>query len=338
MSRPKRPIWALMSQPTDRRPPRSARVETARNLADLLVLSRDARDRIADALRFARDISDAEVAVVSMSDYDGNWYTASVGAEVPGTVQQAFCGRVARNRRPLIVLSTRDDPRFSHPACSGAAEFAESYVGFPLGHGTAELPGVLALINVLNPPSPNVTRRLRELTEQVSILLMSQPLRTGFETEELAALVNLDAPPSEPTMPALLPGAPDNVHDVSEHVASVRTIRPDVIPPLAATLATTPTARLLDNLDSFLDRDLGDGELPEVATCFIDISTFALMDEVLGEQAANQILLDLGERIRRHVRGEDPMARARAAPVTVFSRLSPTSIRRLAESLLDNEM
>lgn len=282
------------------------------------------RDRIADALRFGRDISDAEVAVISMTDRDGNWYSASVGAQVPQVVQQAFCSRVARNRRPLIILETSGDPRFSHPACAGAADFARSYVGFPLGHGASELPGVLALINVKNPPSPTRTRRLRELSEQISVLLMSQPLRTDLGTEPGPAVLRLDPASRHPSV-----GPADH-----SPVASVREIRPGAPTPLGATLATTSATRLLDNLDSFLDRDLGDEEFPEVATCFIDMATFALMDEVLGEQAANQILIDLGDRIRRHVRGEDPVARGRAAPVTVFSRLSPESIRRLAESLL----
>jgi len=316
-----------MSSHTDPRPPRSVRSETAHHLADLLVLTSDIRDRIADALRFARDISDAEVAVVSMTDYDGNWYSASVGAEVPRIVQRAFCTRVVRNRRPLIVLATQDDPRFSHPACSGAAEFARSYLGFPLGHGAAELPGVLALINAADPPSPAVTRRLRELTEQISILLMSQPVRTGQETDHLGDVVNLD--PTDPA-PEHLAGQNDAT------VASVRAIRPQLPHPLGATLATTSTRRLLDNLDSFLDRDLGDDECPDVATCFIDMSTFALMDEVLGEEAANQILIDLGDRIRRHVRGEEPVTAAQVSPVKVFSRLSPESIRRLANGMLDS--
>jgi len=284
----------------------------------------DVRDRIADALRFARDISAAEIAVVSMTDREGNWYSASVGAEVPRSVQLAFCNRVARNRRPLFVSSSADDPRFTHPACSGAAEFARSYAGFPLGHAAAQLPGVLALINTDEPPSPTVTRRLRALTEQMSILLMSQPLRTGLETDAVAELISLD--------PVQADAAPD---PNEQSVATIRTIRPQTPQPLGKTLATSTATRLLDNLDSFLDRDLGEEEMPAVATCFIDISTFALMDEVLGREAANQILIDLADRIRRHVGGEEPASDGRSTPVTVFSRLSPESIRRLAESLVD---
>lgn len=344
-----------MSRRTDRRPPDFRRGQTAQHLADLLVLTPDVRDRIADALRFARDIGNAEIAVVSMSDPDGNWYAASVGAEVPPAVHVAFCGRVVRNRRPLIVLATQDDPRFCHPSCAGASDFARSYLGFPLGHGLSELPGVLALANVAKAPSTSVTRRLGELTEQVSILLMDQPLRQRTEADELGEIVRLDAftsavgpPPNTEEAPtasiapttSMTPTTPMTAMTAkapmttAAPVASVRSIHSDVSPQRGAALASSSAQRLLDNLDSFLDRDLGGDEFPDVATCFIDISTFAVMDEVLGEEAANQILIDLGDRLRRHLRGEERVGPQANSPITVLSHLSPESIRRLAEGLL----
>jgi|GEM_PF-143518 len=137
-------------QPAPPHPQEAARLDT---LAELDRLIRQGDARLDDLTLMAAEICGTPISVVSLVDYDQQYFVSRQGLDAASTPrEQAFCAHAILDDRLFEVADATQDPRFAHnPLVTGAPDIRH-YAGVPL-QSTDGLPlGTLCVIS----PQPGV--------------------------------------------------------------------------------------------------------------------------------------------------------------------------------------
>ncbi len=118
-------------------------------LKALMILDSPEEKAYDDLTRFAAELCDAPIALITLVDDKRQWFKARVGLQVTETPREhAFCAHAIQDPSSvMIVTDATRDPRFaSNPLVTGAPNI-RFYAGAPLVTSTGHALGTLCVID-----------------------------------------------------------------------------------------------------------------------------------------------------------------------------------------------
>ncbi len=105
-------------------------------------------DRLTEITRFAADLCDTPICLVSLVEQDRQWFPAKTGLDVDETPRSSsFCAHAMRGQGPMVVADATVDPRFrENPLVTGEPNI-RFYAGAPLLSAEGAPLGALCVID-----------------------------------------------------------------------------------------------------------------------------------------------------------------------------------------------
>jgi len=242
------------------------------NVRALCLLDTPAEERFDRVTRLARRLFDAPVAAISLIDSTRQWFKSSQGMDLTQISRDiSFCGHTILEDGPMIVEDATRDPRFAdNPLVVGDPRF-RFYAGCPLRASDGSVLGTLLVFD------------FRPRT---------------FRDEDLSNLTDLAGiAESELSISRSSPAQREVLEDTSVSPEE----RIDALTRLWNRLA------ILEILDRELVHARRSGR--SVGVLFADIDHLKQVNDRLGHEAGDEVLREVGRRIRATVRPYDAVGR-----------------------------
>ena len=120
------------------------RIQTLR---DLLILDTEPEERFDSLTRYAADLYEVPIALVSLVDTNRQWFKSRCGVDATETPRSiSFCGHAILESEPLVVNDALNDPRFAdNPLVTGEPKI-RFYAGAHLIMANGMRVGTLCII------------------------------------------------------------------------------------------------------------------------------------------------------------------------------------------------
>jgi diguanylate cyclase (GGDEF)-like protein len=280
--------------------------ERLQALHDLRVLDTVADARYDDIVRLAANVCQVPMAAITLIDADRQWSKAQLGFDSrQASRDAAFCAHTILGDEVMVVPDALDDVRFDdHESVIGPPR-VRFYAGAPLLTADGHALGALCVLD-------RVTRTLEQWQTEALEALARQAI----------SLMRLDAL------------ADDHARALEDLELARRKL---------AFLATH------DALTGLLNRQALTGALGSLAPAnragtvssallIIDLDNFKDINDTLGHEAGDRVLVSIGDRIHLGARGDDTVVRLAGDQFVVLipnaGTLGPESLaRRLLQSI-----
>jgi GAF domain-containing protein len=134
-------------------PDEEQRLQTLR---DLLILDTAPEQRFDVLTKYASELYQVPIALVSLLDSDRQWFKSRQGLDATETPRDiSFCGHAILNSEPLVINDALSDPRFADNPLVTGEPFIRFYAGAPLEMANGMRVGTFCIID----------RMPRQLTE-----------------------------------------------------------------------------------------------------------------------------------------------------------------------------
>ncbi len=167
-------------------------------LKELDLLDTPREEAFDELVELAAEICQAPIGLMSLLDFDRQWFKASVGLDVQETpIDGSFCKWAIRQNELFVVEDTMTDSRFqSNPFVAGEPNI-RFYAGMPLRLGDQINIGTLCVVDRVPRRLGGVQLRAltilaRQIQTQIEIRSERKKLRSALEANE-ALVVNLEA-------------------------------------------------------------------------------------------------------------------------------------------------
>lgn len=154
------------------------------------VLDTEADAVVDEIVQLAARLTHTPIALVSLVDFDRQWFLARVGLEASQTPRdQAFCAHAVLDpERPLAVADARLDDRFAdNPLVTGTPEF-RSYLGVPLVNAEGHALGTLCVIDQV--PRAHDAETVRAVQVLARAVTSNLELRRALRTCQTIAMTD----------------------------------------------------------------------------------------------------------------------------------------------------
>lgn len=107
--------------------------ERINTLKHILVLDTAPEQRFDILTKYAGELFEVPIALVSLVDSDRQWFKSRYGLDATETPRDiSFCGHAILESEPLVVNDTLDDPRFADNPLVASDPKIRFYAGAPL--------------------------------------------------------------------------------------------------------------------------------------------------------------------------------------------------------------
>jgi diguanylate cyclase len=262
--------------------------------------------RYDDIVRLAANVCQAPMVALTLVDADRQWSKAQIGFEhLETTRDMAFCAHAILTDEVMVVPDALDDVRFDdHPMVTGFPN-VRFYAGAPLLSPDGHAIGALCVLD-------RVARTL-EAWQVDALEVLARQAMTQMRLDALA----------------------------DEHAGALEDL--DLARRKLAFLATH------DALTGLLNRQALTGALDSLAPAnragtvssallIIDLDNFKDINDTLGHEAGDRVLVTIGDRIHLGARGDDTVVRLASDQFVVLipnaGMLGPESLaRRLLQTI-----
>jgi diguanylate cyclase len=275
-------------------------------LHDLRVLDSPADERFDEIVRLAAQLCNAPMAAITLVDGDRQWTKARIGRHPHQTSRDAaFCAHTILDDEVMVVADTSVDDRFHDSELVLGDPHVRFYAGAPLLSTDGHAIGALCVLDqrprALEPWQADL---LRVLARQAAGLMRLDVL----EDDHADALDDLDT-------------ARRNLSFLATHDPLTGLLNRQALGTALETLSTANAASTLTT-----------------AVLVVDLDHFKGINDSLGREAGDRVLVTIADRIHLGARGDDIVARLAADQFVVVipngSTLGPESLaRRLLQSI-----
>jgi len=234
-----------------------------------------------DSVRLAADLTGSPMAAIALVGDDYQWFKAKAGFGLRGMrAELGFCRHVLESSDLFIVESVEDDARFENNALV-VSEGVRSYAAAPLIMPSGERVGAISIFDT--------RERVFSAREGQILQLLARQVVTQLQVEQL-------------------------VHRQAEDIDELRTARSELRhmamhDELTGLLNRRGAIGALDRLCNSKHPSTRGAWRRGISVLFLDLDEFKAINDTMGHEIGDRVLIETGERLEAAVRPGDTVGR-----------------------------